>query len=224
MTKKEAILTAAQQAFGELGFTAATVKDVAGRAGVSFGLVSHYFGSKQDLYLAAAFDMADRLVDKLTSATAPEGTGLEKVRRYMAAYFDFTEEHRHRFPILLRCSPFSHLEPGVDASRVAEKFGVFIDELKQCVALGIADGSIRALPREKTALIIYGNIVGSVRTNLLTPYDAEGIYQETIEHVSRSLEPASEHDLVGASLESAADAEAPQPACDNQPENPCVFP
>ena len=187
MTKKEAILRAAQEAFGQLGFTAATVKDVAGRAGVSFGLVSHYFGSKQDLYLAAAFDMADRLVDKLIEATAGDGTGLDKVRRYMAAYFDFTEEHRHRFPVLLRCSPFSHLDPGVDAAKVAEKFSVFIDELKRCVELGIGDGSIRALPREKTALIIYGNIVGSVRTSLLTPYDAKGIFQETIEHVVRSL-------------------------------------
>ena len=187
MTKKEMILRAAQQAFGELGFTAATVKDVAGRAGVSFGLVSHYFGSKQDLYLAAAFDMADRLVEKLIEATAGEGTGLDKVRRYMTAYFEFTEQHRHRFPVLLRCSPFSHLDPGVDAGKVAEKFSVFIDELKRCVELGIGDGSIRPLPREKTALIIYGNIVGSVRTSLLTPYDAKGIFEETIEHVSRSI-------------------------------------
>ena len=187
MTKKEAILKAAQQAFGELGFTAATVKDVAGRAGVSFGLVSHYFGSKQDLFLAAGFDMADRLVERLTDATATGENGLEKIRAYMAAYFEFTEKHRKGFPILLRCSPFSHMDPGVDGAKVAEKFSVFIEELKRCVSLGMADGSIRDLPTEKTALIIYGNIVGSVRTSLLTPYDAKGIFRETIEHVTRSL-------------------------------------
>ena len=146
-----------QQAFGELGFTAATVKDVAGRAKVSFGLVSHYFGSKQDLFLAAGFDMADRLVEQLTAATAGEGNGLEKIRAYMAAYFEFTEKHRKGFPILLRCSPFSHMDPGVDGAKVAEKFSVFIEELKRCVSLGMADGSIRKLPTEKTALIIYGN-------------------------------------------------------------------
>ena len=61
MGKKNSILRAAQEAFGHQGFTATTVKDVAGRAQVSFGLVSHYFGSKQDLFLAAGFDMADRL-------------------------------------------------------------------------------------------------------------------------------------------------------------------
>lgn len=188
MSKKEAILRAAQEAFGQLGFTAATVKDVAGRADVSFGLVSHYFGSKQELFLAAGFDMADSLVSRLTEATAEPADGLELVRRYMVSYFEFTEEHRNRFPILLRCSPFSHIEVGVNGKKVAEKFSIFIEELKRCVTIGIEDGSIRPLPVEVTALIIYGNIVGSVRTSLLTPYESNGIFAETIKHVMRSLE------------------------------------
>jgi AcrR family transcriptional regulator len=187
MTKKEMILKAAQEAFGQLGFHAATVKDVAGRADVSFGLVSHYFGSKQDLFLAAGFDMADHLVAKLTEATDGDQNGLESIRHYMTAYFKFTDEHRNRFPILLRCSPFSHMEPGIDAAKVAEKFSVFIDKLKSCVSQGIEDGSIRELPTNETALIIYGNIVGSVRTSLLTPYKSEDIFTETIKHVMRSL-------------------------------------
>jgi len=194
MSKKEAILRAAQEAFGQLGFTAATVKDVAGRADVSFGLVSHYFGSKQELFLAAGFDMADSLVVRLTESTADPAEGLELIRRYMAAYFEFTEEHRNRFPILLRCSPFSHMEPGVDGEKVAEKFSIFIEELKRCVTIGIDDGSIRPLPVEETALIIYGNIVGSVRTSLLTPYKSGGIFAETIKHVMRSLKNSPDQD------------------------------
>ncbi|AMK10726.1 MAG: TetR/AcrR family transcriptional regulator [Pseudodesulfovibrio sp.] len=187
MTKKEAILSAAQEAFGQLGFHAATVKDVAGRADVSFGLVSHYFGSKQELFLAAGFDMADRLIARLGEATADAENGLEAIRAYMTAYFDFTEQHRTGFPVLLRCSPFSHMEPGVDGAKVAEKFSVFIDLLKRCVSKGIEDGSIRSLPTEQTALIIYGNIVGSVRTSLLSPYESDNLFAETINHVERSL-------------------------------------
>lgn len=187
MTKKEAILCAAQEAFGQLGFHAATVKDVAGRADVSFGLVSHYFGSKQELFLAAGFDMADRLIVRLSETTEQAENGIEAIRAYMSAYFDFTEEHRTGFPVLLRCSPFSHMEPGVDGAKVAEKFSVFIDLLKRCVSRGIEDGSIRSLPTEQTALIIYGNIVGSVRTSLLSPYESDNLFAETINHVERSL-------------------------------------
>ncbi len=195
VTKKEAILRAAQEAFGQLGFTAATVKDVAGRADVSFGLVSHYFGSKHELFIAAGFDMADRLIAELQTATNDERNGLDNIISYMTAYFEFTEEHRKRFPILLRCSPFSHMEPGVDGAKVAEKFSTFIEVLKKCVSEGIADGSIRDLPVKTTALIIYGNIVGSVRTSLLAPYESQGIFQETIKHVTRSLK--NSHDQEG---------------------------
>ena len=194
MTKKEAILKAAQEAFGQLGFTAATVKDVAGRADVSFGLVSHYFGSKHELFLAAGFDMADRLIAQLTEESSDDLTGLESIRQYMTAYFAFTDEHRNRFPVLLRCSPFSHMEPGVDAAKVADKFSGFINELKRRVSQGIEDESIRPLPVEQTALIIYGNIVGSVRTSLLTPYKSEGIFSETINHVTRSLKNSPSQD------------------------------
>ncbi len=187
MDKKTAILKAAQEAFGQRGFTAATVKDVAGRAGVSFGLVSHYFGSKQELFLAAGFDMADRLIVELHAATEGEMTGLEAIQSYMTAYFKFTEENRERFPILFRCSPFSHNEPGVDVAKVADKFSVFIEVLERCVEQGIKDGSVRAVSPEDTALILYGNIVGSVRTTLLTPFKSRGIFEETINHVTRSL-------------------------------------
>jgi hypothetical protein len=79
------------------------------------------------------------------------------------------------------------MEPGVDGAKVAEKFSIFIDELKRCVALGIEDGTIRSLPLEQTALIIYGNIVGSVRTSLLSPYESEDLFAETIHHVERSI-------------------------------------
>jgi AcrR family transcriptional regulator len=190
VTKKEAILRAAQEAFGQQGFSATTVKDVAKRAQVSFGLVSHYFGSKQELFLAAGFDMADRLYVRLEESAGEDMNGLTRVESYMCTYFDFMNRHRHRFPMLLRCSPFSHLEPEIDVVKVAAKFRRFIDLLELCVIRGIEDGSIRQLPVEDTALIIYGNIIGSVRTSLLTPYKSEGIFGETIRHVARSLTPA----------------------------------
>jgi AcrR family transcriptional regulator len=205
MTKKEAILRAAQEAFGQLGFSATTVKDVAGRAQVSFGLVSHYFGSKQDLFLAAGFDMADRLYGRLEEAVTGDMTGLAAIENYMSTYFDFTQRHRNRFPILLRCSPFSHMEPSVDVTRVAAKFRHFIDILARCVSCGIADGSIRALPVEDTALIIYGNIIGSVRTTLLTPFGSEELCEETIRHVVRSLQTAHAEAAVDAMPGTARD-------------------
>jgi len=50
---RDRILLAARAAFGELGFEAATIRGVAARAGVDPALVHHYFGTKQQLFVAA---------------------------------------------------------------------------------------------------------------------------------------------------------------------------
>jgi AcrR family transcriptional regulator len=47
------VLLAARTTFGERGFEAATIRDIALRAGVDPALVHHYFGSKQQLFVAA---------------------------------------------------------------------------------------------------------------------------------------------------------------------------
>jgi AcrR family transcriptional regulator len=50
---REAILDAARRAFAERGYQQATIREVAGIAGVDPALVHHYFGTKQDLFVAA---------------------------------------------------------------------------------------------------------------------------------------------------------------------------
>ena len=51
--RREAILAAARTAFAEHGFRGTTIRGVAAAADVDAALVHHYFGSKDDLFLAA---------------------------------------------------------------------------------------------------------------------------------------------------------------------------
>lgn len=50
---KAALLAAARQTFIEHGYTGATVRDIAGRAGVDPAMVRHWFGGKEGLFTAA---------------------------------------------------------------------------------------------------------------------------------------------------------------------------
>jgi len=50
---RAAVLAAARSSFAELGFRGTTIRAVASAAGVDPALVHHYFGSKDDLFLAA---------------------------------------------------------------------------------------------------------------------------------------------------------------------------
>jgi AcrR family transcriptional regulator len=50
---REEILSSARELFAEGGFAGTSVRAVAGRAGVDPALVHHYFGTKDDLFMAA---------------------------------------------------------------------------------------------------------------------------------------------------------------------------
>jgi AcrR family transcriptional regulator len=50
---REAILLAARERFAEVGYDRATIRAIAVQAGVDPALVMHFFGSKQQLFLAA---------------------------------------------------------------------------------------------------------------------------------------------------------------------------
>jgi AcrR family transcriptional regulator len=50
---KQALLDAAQELFGQLGFDATTIRKIGERAGVDHALIARYYGSKADLYIAA---------------------------------------------------------------------------------------------------------------------------------------------------------------------------
>ncbi|WP_308196165.1 TetR family transcriptional regulator [Blastococcus sp. KM273129] len=50
---RDAVLAAAREAFAERGFDGATIRGIAGAAGVDPALVHHYFGNKDKLFLAA---------------------------------------------------------------------------------------------------------------------------------------------------------------------------
>lgn len=50
---KQALLQAAHELFGQQGFEGTTIRDIGDRAGVDHALISRYYGSKADLYIAA---------------------------------------------------------------------------------------------------------------------------------------------------------------------------
>jgi AcrR family transcriptional regulator len=73
---REAILAAASRAFAEQGYPRTTLRGIARDAGVDTRLVTHYFGTKQDLFVAVVelpFD-PDQVMAVLL-APGPDGVG-----------------------------------------------------------------------------------------------------------------------------------------------------
>ena len=91
------VLQAARTSFGERGFDGATIRDIALRAGVDPALVHHYFGSKQQLFVAAMelpFDLA-LMVSRLL-----DGPGDELGERFVRLILELWEAPANRSLLL----------------------------------------------------------------------------------------------------------------------------
>ncbi len=95
--RRTAILDAAREHFAERGYTGASVRGIARTAGVDPALVHHYFGTKEQVFVAAMelpFDPAEQLPQVL--AGDPAGTGERLVRLFLSVW----EQPGFRTPML----------------------------------------------------------------------------------------------------------------------------
>lgn len=83
------VLAAARTCFAEKGFRGTTIRAVAASAGVDPALVHHYFGSKDDLFVAALEIPVDpREVLAPVVAAGPDGAGERLLRALLGVWDD----------------------------------------------------------------------------------------------------------------------------------------
>ncbi len=83
------ILDAARESFAQKGFSGTTIRAVAAGAGVDPALVHHYFGSKDDLFLAALQMPIDpRLIVPTVFADGADGAAERLLRLFLSVWDD----------------------------------------------------------------------------------------------------------------------------------------
>ncbi|WP_405087330.1 TetR/AcrR family transcriptional regulator [Microbispora sp. NBC_01389] len=117
--RREELIAAALELFSRHDAEDVSIDDVAVIAGASRALVYHYFGGKQELYVAALRSAAAELQARLQPQS--EGGPLERLTVGLTRYFDFVEEHAAGFAALLRGGP---------ANRAGES-GEIVDGVRQ---------------------------------------------------------------------------------------------
>lgn len=109
------ILAAARRRFGAEGYERATLRAVAADVGVDAALVIRYFGSKQNLFAAAA-DFTIELPD--LSGLEPDDVATVLLDRFFAVW-----EEDETFVALLRAAMTSHLAADTLRQVFAEQIG-----------------------------------------------------------------------------------------------------
>ncbi len=186
-TKKELLLKAAKELFSEHGYSETTFKKISDRAGVALGLLTHHFGNKEKLFLTAGLDVLHELIQTIKTNLQGVPNGLEAVRIFANTYFDFARNPRQDFMVLVRCSPFSDLKTTEDKEFMIRTFSELYDVLRDCVELGVKDGTIRPVDPQRASVVVFCNLVGGIRHGLLTPYGDVNLFDDIVEFVIYGL-------------------------------------
>lgn len=154
--KRRMILDAAVVAFARRGFHACRVSDIADEANVAYGLVYHYFRSKDEILDTLFLDRWNVLLVFIAQTAEEPSPPREKLHAIAAAIIDFYRYDPALMKVII-----------VDVMRSANTFGLrHTDKIAEAyvligeiVANGQADGSFkREISPRFAALAFYGAI------------------------------------------------------------------
>jgi AcrR family transcriptional regulator len=127
--RRTQLLTVAIEVFGERGFHATSMDEVAEAAGVTKPVLYQHFPSKRALYAELLDEVDAQLVSRLVDATAGTTSGRVRVEAGFAAYFRFVAENRAAFRLLFGASVRNDAEFAVVAERAIDRIAALIADL-----------------------------------------------------------------------------------------------
>ncbi len=154
--KRRLILDAGVRVFARRGFHHCRVSDVADEAGVAYGLVYHYFESKEEILNTLFLERWQIMLDAIAEIDSRDLPARDKL--YSIAGF-IIDSYRHD-PDLMKVII-------VEVTRAANSFGrLHIDRIREAytgisdiVESARADGSFKSdIPSEFAAMCFYGAI------------------------------------------------------------------
>ena len=174
--KRRLILEAAVRVFARQGFHTCRVSDIADDAGVAYGLVYHYFSSKEEILDTLFLERWDVMLAAIAEADAANRSPRDKLRAIAAFIID---SYRHD-PELMKVII-------VEVTRAANTFGrthlakirEAYEQIAVIVARAQADGTFRKEITPTFAALAFYGLIEQVLTGWI--FDIEPAGEEELE-------------------------------------------
>ncbi|HLZ60923.1 MAG TPA: TetR/AcrR family transcriptional regulator [Ktedonosporobacter sp.] len=167
--RRTQILRAARSCIVALGYERATVRDVAETAGVSTGMIVHYFGDKDTLLEAALLDKVQDTGIAFRAALTGAQTAWERLERLVNASLPETDEVRDEWRLWLTF--WGEVTRNERLRAVSERqHRRWTRFLARIIAEGSASGEFAMVDPEDTATQLAALIDGlAIQTTLQNP-------------------------------------------------------
>jgi AcrR family transcriptional regulator len=138
--KQAAIFDAACKVIRDKGFHQARMADIAREAGISYGLVYHYFNSKNDLFDALIEEWWTGL-DQLTDRLLAQPIGVRERLGRLAGYF-FDQYEKRPDLVHIFVTEFSRSTANLTPERLG-RFKNMLDATRRIIVAGQEEGAVR---------------------------------------------------------------------------------
>jgi AcrR family transcriptional regulator len=103
--RRQQLLDIGRELFGQKGFEATSIEEIAARADVSKPVVYEHFGGKEGLYAVVVDREMQLLLDRFTSALSEPGRPRDLLERAALVLLDYIEDDTEGFRVLTRDAP-----------------------------------------------------------------------------------------------------------------------
>lgn len=191
--RKSLILDAAKQLLLKRGIAGTSMNQIAVEAELGVATLYSYFKNKEELFLIIQKEGQELLYEKCLKAAEHVTDPREKLRRYAAAYLDFSEENRNYYSIINQfiSSPevlFSPLMKSESDERVARNLQLN----EKAISEGIEQGLFQKVDIQRCSLIFWGIIHSTIQfkkfeMTLLKNDDYSEFFNYSVERFIRML-------------------------------------
>jgi AcrR family transcriptional regulator len=168
-SNRAAILEAAREVFADLGYGAATIRDIVRRTDLASGTFYNYFPDKESVLRALVEGSAEGIRERLRMARGRAGSLEEFVGDAYRVYFEFVAEDRPTFELMRR-----------NAATIRElldepSFWAGVEELQDDLRAAIDRGDVPPLDADYMAAAMAGTgLEVAMRMVERQPADVEG--------------------------------------------------
>lgn len=152
---RRALLEAAEEVFGELGWETASIVKITERAGVSQGTFYRYFVSKQAIFDELVDDLNRRVRRAMAEGAAAGRTRTEAERGGFEGFFKFTSEHPSLYRVIRQAEFASPDALHRHYERIAAGYKEALSEAMERGEIGRGDPEVLAY-----ALMGVGELIG----------------------------------------------------------------
>jgi AcrR family transcriptional regulator len=152
---RKSILEAASEVFAERGYEKSTVRDVAGRAGISVGGIYLYFRTKEELYTGLMRSQMDEFLGRVERLRTE--LPLAALRKLIELYMEIAVTKTRMLSAGIKEYDLEFKRP-IREAFFRKQHGIITGILQQ----GVRDGSFRAMDCNAAALMILITLRGAI--------------------------------------------------------------